>query len=308
MSVEATAPAREGRTWERLMGVKRAEAMVIALGIVGVAGCSREEEPTGSEPPSAPTTLGGSFRADGPGDLTSIDFYDASHYVLRRANCPSTDDGCVVQGTFHVDASGKSVLLQDDGASSTVTMTLDVPQASSIRALAADPTLVDKGPQHLLTPYGCQLLARIVLNGQEMTPDQDAAMFENAVKAQTTGAQLPVQDAPDWVMNALTGAQDTCRTTEWRGRTIPLHPGSVNWDGIDLIDIPSCANGDADPPMNHRLYLRDGTPIAQYDAIPKRPNPHTMTYLIPPSQIRELAQDACNGTTSAHQSGLGGGA
>jgi hypothetical protein len=294
------------------MDVKSRRAMAIVFGIAGVVGCShREEEPTAAPPPSEPPTLGGSFVAAGTGELTSIDFYDGSHYVLRRASCPATDDTCVAHGTFHVDASGKTVTLQDDGASSAVTMTLEVPQASAtaIRPLAADPALVNQGPQHLLTPYGCLLLARITLNGQDMTPDQDAAMFDNAVRAQTTGAQAPVQDPPDWIKNTLTGAQDTCRTTPWRGSTIPVHAGRVNWDGIDLVDIPSCANGDKDPPMSYRLYLRDGTPVAQYDATQRNSNDwtHEMTYLIPPSQIRGLAQDACKGTTAAPPSPPPGG-
>jgi hypothetical protein len=65
-----------------------------------IAACSSAESP--NPPPDAPAKppppLTGLYTATTPGELSSINFYDGSHYFVRRATCPDTDDSCVVPG------------------------------------------------------------------------------------------------------------------------------------------------------------------------------------------------------------------
>jgi cytochrome c peroxidase len=70
------------------MDAKLGGAIALTLGIVGViAGCVDEGPEQAAPSPSAATReahlLGGYYKATGPGELTSIDFYDSGGYRFR---------------------------------------------------------------------------------------------------------------------------------------------------------------------------------------------------------------------------------
>jgi hypothetical protein len=291
----------------RTSGVLAVAAVFAAV----VGGCSGEEKPaapaaTEAVSQSGRSIAGGTYRATTPGEMSTIDFYDENHYFLRRASCPESDESCVVHGTYHVDASGKTLTLQDDGVASAETLKLEgfepgspvlaggpgltAPQA--VHPLVAPPLYGTGTP--LMTKYGCKILDQIYLGGQSMEEGADN-FFSYALTHQ---ANKPgnIPGNPDWVNDQVAKAKAEC-AGPWRNATEAaldqnrIVASPVTWEGVALIAIPSCYDGNPGSVLNYSYYLGDQTKVAEWEYRPD--GSRWFIPLQPPSTVRQIARDEC---------------
>jgi hypothetical protein len=245
-----------------------------------VAACASEAP---APPASTPIpSLVGQYDATSAGEIASINFYDAKQYYLRRSSCPSDDAGCVVHGSYRVDAATSELVLRDDGASADERVRLSVLETEPLAPAAPaepktaslhvdflgfgssdpppqpDPKLVNDGPDRLVTPLGCLIMKRVQLGNQSLGMTSIDEGFRTALRRQIVSGQIPLSDPPAWVQQAIDQAKTTCQDPS------RIQAGSLTWQGIDLVDIPTCWGAD-ESRLNHAVFTRSNLRTAQFD-------------------------------------------
>jgi hypothetical protein len=266
--------------------------------VFALSGCLSADNPAPDASARTPP-LTGLYKSTTPGELSSINFYDGSHYFVRRATCPEPDDSCVVHGTYQVDPSGTNITLQDDGAPPK-TIALDVSTTSdaivsstassgqtprSLHPLDGE-IVVGYGSERLVTPMGCLIVRRVQLAGQGMDRQQDTDAFKDALLAQVTAKPVPLDVTPGWVNDAASSARAGCTAS------LDLKPGSLTWNGIDLVSIPSCPSSGSSP--NYAIFTRNQTRVGQFNLLPNSSTDYKYTSLVPPDALLDIAKSACH--------------
>jgi hypothetical protein len=224
-------------------------------------------------------SLVGQYDATSPGEIASINFYDAKQYYLRRSTCSADDPSCVVHGSYRVDAATRELVLRDDGASADERLRLTVLETEPLAPAAPpgagtaslhvdflwfgssdpppqDPNLVNDGPERLVTPLGCLIIKRIQIGEQYLGWGSLDDAFDGALRQQVNAARIPLSDPPSWVQGAVDQTKTSCDDPG------AVSAGSLTWQGVDLVDIPSCSGGNARK-LNHAIFTRTNLRVAQ---------------------------------------------
>jgi hypothetical protein len=280
------------------MAVKTATFAVGASAAVACADAPSGRN-TGDVKSAAPVSMdkplvSGLFRADA-GPIDRLNFYDARHYVLWRADCSGA--GCVRGGTFQIDGEARRITLRDDADGAEIALdysATDVAKAGPMVQAGAvrQQDLTTGQSAQLVTASECALVDTLRSpDGLLSRSDGGTKAFQDAMYSQIALGGGAVTNPPAWLTATASQARTNCgsRLDPNRG------PSLLTWNGLELYDVPSCSSTSGAVP-GHIIYSADGDAVMTSRFVPESDddNAHWSTQqIVAPGDLAKAAANTC---------------
>jgi hypothetical protein len=256
------------------------------LVLSAASACAPDAHDPQAQPLQDPPALAGEYTATSGGDVATIGFY-GSEYALRPASCGAGDAACIVHGTYRVDPSAGTLVLQADGAATETIWPLRFDpraiQAEGAAIQSLHPLITSGGdPSPLIGKPSCLLNGAVAdsftADGVTYSRGNTADDFEKNVIGARGDPAHPLGDSftnDRWFQIEDRNGVVSCADAP---DGLPAGAHVVMWHTLQLVDFRGCAPAKSGWSQTHSYFMTDGTPVATFNE-GSRKTDYTMTPL-----------------------------